>query len=174
MSCDLKSSAPRIFFCLYSVICLTCAAKSADLQLLASSDLSKLRSIGNVALSPDNRFIAYTITIRDRPGRPSGQLWVLDLSTEKSLRLGGDQPANAPLWSPDGKWIAFRGSDGEKRGLVIAHPDSSGTTFLAELKGTNSPLPGTGKDFTWSLTESRLRLYRPLRGILRLRPPAIQ
>ena len=122
----------------------------ARAQLLASGDLSRLRSVGAVALSPDNHSIAYTIVMRDRPGRPYGQLWVMDLSTEKSVRLGGDKPAGGPLWSNDGKWIAFRGADGDKHGLVIAHPDGSDTTFLAALEGTNSPLPGTGKDFTWS------------------------
>src|ERR1700739_33816 len=74
----------------------------------------------------------------------------MNLSTEKSIRLGGDKAASGPLWSGDSKWIAFRGVEGDKHGLVIAHPDGSNTTFLAALAGTNSPLPGTGKDFTWS------------------------
>ena len=33
---------------------------------------------------------------------------------------------------------------------MIAHPDGSDTTFLAALAGTNSPLPGTGKEVAWS------------------------
>jgi len=138
------------------LVCLTCPVLPAAIaapawaQLLASGDLSRLRSVGGVALSPDNRYLAYTITMRDRPGRPYGQLWVMDLSTEKSVRLGGDKPAGGPLWSGDSKWIAFRGADGERHGLLLAHPDGSGTTFVAALVGTNSPLPGSGKDFTWS------------------------
>jgi dipeptidyl aminopeptidase/acylaminoacyl peptidase len=141
-------------FCI--CVCLPCAALLAVIatpacaQLLTSSDLSRVRSIGGVALSPDNHYIAYTITMRDLPGRPYGQLWVMDLSTEKSVRLGGDKPASGPLWSGDSKWIAFRGADGDKHGLLIAHPDGSDTTFLAVLAGTNSPLPETGKDVAWS------------------------
>jgi dipeptidyl aminopeptidase/acylaminoacyl peptidase len=140
----------RISVCLSSVVLLAASAIPVCAQLLASSDLSRLRSIGGVALSPDNHYIAYTITMRDRPGRPYGQLWVMDLSTEKSVRLGGDKPAGGPLWSGDSNWIAFRGFDGDKHGLLVAHPDGSGTTFLAVLAGTNSPLPGTGQDVTWS------------------------
>jgi len=68
-------------------------------QLLTSSDLSRLRSMALQPPLADNRYIAYTITMRDRPGRPYGQLWVMDLSTEKSTRLGGDKPASGPLWS---------------------------------------------------------------------------
>jgi dipeptidyl aminopeptidase/acylaminoacyl peptidase len=143
-----KAMLFRISVCLPCAVLLSAIAMPA--QLLTSSDLSRLRSIGGAALSPDNRYIAYTITMRDRPGRPYGQLWVMDLSTEKSTRLGGDKPASGPLWSGDSKWIAFRGADGDKQGLFIAHPDGSGTSFLTALAGTNSPLPGTGKDFTWS------------------------
>jgi len=138
------------FLCLCCAAFLTAITAPACAQLLTSSDLSRVRSVGAVALSPDNRYIAYTITMRDRPGRPSGQLWVMDLSTEKSIRLGGDKPANGPLWSADSKWIAFRGEDGDKHGLLIAHPDGSDATFLAVLAGTNSPLPGTGKEVAWS------------------------
>ena len=119
-------------------------------QVLTSSDLSRLRSVGSVALSPDGRYIAYTITMHELPGRPYDQLWVMELNTGKSIRLGGDQAAGAPQWSGDSKWIAFHGQEGDKHGLLMAHPDGSGTIFLAPVAGTNSPLPGTGKAFTWS------------------------
>jgi dipeptidyl aminopeptidase/acylaminoacyl peptidase len=119
-------------------------------QMFTSNELSRLRSVESVALSPDGHYIAYTVAMRDRPGRPYGQLWVMDLSTQKSLRLGGDKPAGNPLWSRDSHWIAFNGEDGEKHGLLIAHPDGSNPTFLAPMAGTNSPLPGTGADYTWS------------------------
>jgi dipeptidyl aminopeptidase/acylaminoacyl peptidase len=129
---------------------LSIAEVPAHAQGLKSSDLFHLRSISSVALSPNNHYIAYTITMRDRPGRPYEQLWVMDLGTEKSIPLGGDKPSGAPLWSADSKWIAFDGAAGDKHGLLIAHPDGSGTTFLAALAGTNSPLPGTGKSVAWS------------------------
>ncbi|HXY23872.1 MAG TPA: S9 family peptidase [Candidatus Acidoferrum sp.] len=120
-------------------------------QGLSSSDLSKLRSVGAVALSPDGRRIAYTITMRDEPGRPYGQLWIMDLATQKSTRIGGDKDrGGGPLWSPDGKWLAFSGKQGDKHGLMIAKPDGSDVTALVSPEGTNSPLPGTGNEVTWS------------------------
>ncbi len=145
----------KFVICCISIF-LLCAGLTAFVatptraQGLVSSDLSRLRSIGSVAISPDGHYIAYTITMRDRPGRPYGQLWVMDLNTEKSVRLGGDKPAGGPVWSGDSKWIAFHGSDGDKRGLLIAHPDGSDVAFLAALAGTNSPLPGAGNDVAWS------------------------
>jgi len=145
-----KAMLFRVSVCLSCAALLTAIAIPACAQLLTSSDLSRLRSVGSAAISPDGHYIAYSITMRDRPNRPYGQLWVMDVSTAKSVRLGGEKPASAPLWSNDSKWIAFRGEDGDKHGLLIAHPDGSETTFLTALAGTNSPLPGTGKDFTWS------------------------
>jgi dipeptidyl aminopeptidase/acylaminoacyl peptidase len=146
----MRHRSCAILFCLICFFCTVPFATRAHAQGLSSSDLSRLRSVGSAMISPDGRYIAYTITTRDQPGRPTGQLWVMDLGTQKSVRLGGDKPASSPLWSADSKWIAFHGSDGDKRSLLIARPDGSGASWLAPLAATNSPLPDTGKDVTWS------------------------
>ncbi len=126
-------------------------AAAANPQGLVSSDLSRLRSVGGVAASPDGKRVAYTVVMRDRPGRPYGQLWILDLSTQKSVRVGGDKDGGGSgVWSPDGKWIAFSGHQGDKSGLFVVRPDGSEVTFLADVHGTNSPLPGTGNEISWS------------------------
>jgi len=126
-------------------------AVGANPQGLASSDLSRLRSVGGVAASPDGKRLAYTVVMRDRPGRPYGQLWIMDLSTQKSVRVGGDKDGGGSgVWSPDSKWIAFSGHQGDKGGLFVLRPDGSEVTFLAEAHGTNSPLPGMGNEISWS------------------------
>jgi len=136
------------FFCFLGL--LTCGAFS-NAQGLRSSDLSRLRSVGAVELSPDAQRIAYTIIMRDRPGRPYSQLWIMELATQKSLRIGGEKDATgSPRWSPDGKWLALHGSIGDKGGIFVARADGSDITFLASQSGTNSPLPGEGHDMTWS------------------------
>jgi dipeptidyl aminopeptidase/acylaminoacyl peptidase len=141
----------RTNFCFVFLIVLLIGAQASDAQGLSSGDLSRLRSVGSVELSPDGHRIAYSVTMRDRPGRPWGQLWIMDVDTKKSVRVGGEKDSGGgPLWSPDGKWIAFDGHQGEKGGLFVARPDGSEVTFLASLEGTNSPLPGAGQDFTWS------------------------
>src|SRR5713226_7773578 len=141
----------RVSFCFSCAIVLLTSAPFGGAQGLSSSDLSRLRSVGSVELSPDGRRIAYTVTMRDRPGRPYSQLCIMDVATQKSVRVGGEKDfGGGPLWSPDGKWFAFQGHQGEKGGLFAARPDGSDVTFLASPEGTNSPLPGTGKEFTWS------------------------
>jgi hypothetical protein len=44
-------------------------AAAANPQGLVSSDLSRLRSVGGVTTSPDGKRVAYTVVMRDRPGR---------------------------------------------------------------------------------------------------------
>lgn len=139
--------------------------RGAGAQRLVSSDLSRLRSVGDVALSPDGQRVAYTVTMRDPPGRPYGQLWVMELASQKSVRLGGEKDSgSSPLWSPDGKWLAFHGHQVEKSGLFVARPDGAEITFLTATDGTNSPLPGTGNETTWSPDSKRLHLSPRLRG----------
>jgi dipeptidyl aminopeptidase/acylaminoacyl peptidase len=122
-----------------------------------SSDLLKLRSVGVVQFSPDGARIAYTVTRNDLGLKPTGQLWVMTLAGRKSICLSSaNEPSGEPEWSPDGKWIAFSGAAGDKRGLVIARPDGSERRYLAPLEGTNAPLPNTGKRIAWSPDGKRI------------------
>ena len=126
-------------------------AQANETGRFQSSDLYKLRSVSTVALSPDETRVAYMVVNRDRSGRPYSQVWVMELATGKAGRLGGEkESASNPVWSRDGQWLAFQGSDGNSSGLIVAHPDGSARTFLAPMKGTNSPLPGQGENVTWS------------------------
>jgi dipeptidyl aminopeptidase/acylaminoacyl peptidase len=144
----MRHSLTGVLVCVFS--CLAGVTASAQTQPLVSRDLSRFRSVGAAVISPDGKAIAYSITMRDRPGRPYGTLWVMDVASGKSVRLGGDKPAGGPSWSNDGKWIAYHGAVGDQHGLVIARPDGSDATFLAAMSDTNSPLPGTGNDIAWS------------------------
>src|ERR1700747_1399392 len=97
---------------------------------LVSSDLSRLRSVGGGPASPDGKCVASPAVMRDRPGRPSDQLWIMDLSTQKSVRVGGEKDSGGSgVWSPDGKWIAFSGHQGGKGGVLVVARDGSGVMF---------------------------------------------
>ena len=120
-------------------------------QGLATEDLVKLRSVGAVELSPDGHHLAYTVTMFDEPGRPYAQLWIMDLATQKSIRVGGEKDrGSGPVWSLDGKVLAFVGKQGERHGLMIAKTDGSDVTELVSPEGSNSPLPGMGNQISWS------------------------
>jgi len=37
--------------------------------------------------------------MRDEPGRPYGQLWMMELTTQKSIRFGGDKDKAAAVYA---------------------------------------------------------------------------
>jgi Tol biopolymer transport system component len=116
---------------------------------LQTSDLPKFRSVAGVDASPDGRKVAYGVEMRDRPGRPYSQLWIMDVVAQQAQRVGGEEDrGGSPLWSPDGKWLAYMGGHGEQAGLWVVRPDGSGATFLAPVTGTNTALPGQGAAVT--------------------------
>lgn len=118
-------------------------------QGLQSQDLYKLQSVADVQASPDGQHIVYSVQSSDRPGRPYSRLWILDVASRQTRRIGSDS-ASSPVWSPDGSLIAFTGREDDESGLMIVKPDGTGETLLAPIKGTNHPLPSSGDRISWS------------------------
>ena len=123
------------------------AFAAASAAPFVPADLARLRSVAEVRFSPDGKRIAYTVESNDGPGRPYSQLWILTLSDGRSARLSQGQDASSdPVWSPDGRQIAFAG----KSGLMVARADGSVARTVAPLQGTNTPLPSRGANIAWS------------------------
>jgi Tol biopolymer transport system component len=145
------STAAASVLALFAAAILPREGAAQTVSAFQPADYQRMRSVAQAEFSPDAKLVAYTVVRYDRPGRPWPQLWVLDVASGKSTRIGGENDvAESPVWSPDGRWIAYDGAAEGKRGLAVVHPDGSGATFLTEAHGTNSPLPGTGAEATWS------------------------
>jgi len=144
----------------FAVAFVTAPSPLAGQQRVAgitSADLYKLRSLGDVQLSPGGKRVAYAVTRRDGAGRPSSEAWIRDLATGQEARLGTDATrASAPRWSPDGQWVAFFGRVGDSSGVAVAHADGSGIRFIAPVSGTNHVLPSMGERVAWSPDGKRL------------------
>lgn len=149
-----------------AIISLALAAAAAGQSgRLVPADLYRLRSVGDVQLSPDGARIAYTISGNDRPGKSYSQLWVMTLADGKSIRIGDEKgTSSGPEWSRNGEWLAFQGTTGGKNGLAIARPDGTGARWLSEMTGTNSPLPTTGKKIAWSPDGRRIAFISSVPG----------
>jgi Tol biopolymer transport system component len=128
-----------------------------EARRLESGDFLKLRSAVAVALSPDGTRIAYAVENHDGPGRPYAQLWVITAADGHAVRVGSEQDRGSdPVWSPDGRAIAFQATLAGKQGLAVAEADGSGVRFLAEVVGTNSPLTFEGQALAWSPDSRRI------------------
>src|SRR5438477_4097957 len=128
----LPSKAIRLMQDIATALTLLTLAPPGGAQGLVSGDLSRLRSVSSAELSPDGHRIAYSVTMRDRPGRPYGQLWIMDLASQKSIRVGSEKDSGGgPLWSPDGKLLVFAGDQAGKGGLFVARADGPGAYHVA-------------------------------------------
>lgn len=137
------------FFCF--TLYIPFQAADAQVMTIKSSDLYKMRSVRDAEISPDGSAIAYTVALNPTAGRTKNQLWLVETNNGKSLRLTAENDSGStPVWSPDGKWIAFNGEVNKKEGLYIVKPDGSNLRFLAETKSTNSPLTYEGQSIEWS------------------------
>ncbi|NBO56034.1 MAG: S9 family peptidase, partial [Actinobacteria bacterium] len=75
------------------------------------TDLTKIRSIGSIAVSPNGKQVVYVVTAIEPKGDEFNyinQLWLSDLEgNAQPIQLTSKENAGQPTFSPDGKQIAF-------------------------------------------------------------------
>jgi Tol biopolymer transport system component len=128
-------------------------AAESDLVWL-SRDGRELGKVGqpatyyNLALSPDETRLA--VGMQD-PRSRSDDIWVFDLKRNVPTRLTFD-PANDiwPVWSPDGKWIAFASNRGGQYAVYRKLASGAGEDeLLYEDKEANVGPTGWSPDGRW-------------------------
>ena len=121
---------------------------SSGLQV---ADLYRLRSVGDVQISPDGTRIAYTVAYHDRPGAAYARVWTADIATQRTEPLGnGGESSIGPRWSPDGSRLAYFGAAAEGTGLLVRDMKTGKVTYVAPVSGTNHPLPSAGERLSWA------------------------
>jgi Tol biopolymer transport system component len=97
---------------------------------------------GDMDLSPDGKWIAVT---KQEPGASTAAVWVFDWQKVKSFRLTADQSDNLnPVWSPDGKQIAFTSYRKGNADIYVKNAQNVGD----EIPLIQSPINESVKD--WS------------------------
>lgn len=147
----MRSAASIRLLALAALLWLPTLLTAQDARGVRAADLSALRGLRDVQISPGGAVVAYAIVRHDRPGRSYSEVWLRDIARDSATRLAArGNSASNPRWSPDGEWIAFIGRVGDSSGVVVARADGSEPRLLATVKGTNAVLPSTGERLAWS------------------------
>jgi len=121
-------------------VCAQEAAKHA----ITFEDLIKLQRVAEPAISPDGKWVAYTVTVPDmEANRNASNIWLVATSGGEAIQLTQSGKDSSPVWSPDGKMIAF-----------ISSRSGDGQVYLLSMEG-GEPHPltklSTGADLAiWS------------------------
>jgi dipeptidyl aminopeptidase/acylaminoacyl peptidase len=82
---------------------------------------------------------------------------VLDVATGESTPFGrAGEGVSGARWSPQGDRIAYFGREGDRFGVIVARADGGAPRFIADVVGTNHPLPSSGERLTWSPDGTRV------------------
>ena len=116
---------------------------SAQKRAITIDDYLALKSVGNPQLSPDGKWVAYTVTEQSlKDNRGIARIWLADVASGAVRQLtAGPGSDRQPRWSPDGRTLAFvstRENGAQLWVLPIAGGEARRVTSLAD--GVFDPL----------------------------------
>ncbi|MEO8139245.1 MAG: S9 family peptidase [Gemmatimonadota bacterium] len=118
-------------------------------------DLQRLKEVSDARISPDGRWVAYTVGEVDMKGdQHVTDLWMTSWDGKTTVRLTSTpkESESSPQWSPDGRWLAFLSSRGDEH-------ESDQLWLLSRQGGEASKVtevPAGISDYVWSPDGTRL------------------
>jgi len=100
-------------------------------------DLLNLKSIGGAAISPDGKYVAYSVTQADFDQDASvSQIWVAETASGRWWQLTrGKKSSGQARWSPDSTWLGFTSSrEGDKNQIFVIRPDGGEGLQLTKVE----------------------------------------
>src|SRR4051794_4191618 len=71
-------------------------------------DLYRVKSVGDLALSPDGRTLAFTVTTSDLPrAKRTSKIWLMSVDGQNAHATTEGSGDSTPRFSPDGRQLAF-------------------------------------------------------------------
>jgi len=129
--------------------------KASKGRSITAQDLFKLRILTSIALSPDEKRIAYTLERMDKKeNKYYANLFVYDtVSRQQQQFTHGPYQDSQPVWSPDGKQLTFLSTRDKKLGIYVIPSSGGAEKRVIELEAAVQNLQWTpdGKQLVFCL-----------------------
>src|SRR5438477_7098189 len=80
----------------------------AEKRAFTLEDLYRTKGISDLALSPDGKTLAFTVTTSDLPhAKRTTRVWLMDADGQNARQLTQGSSDSSPRFSTDGKTVAF-------------------------------------------------------------------
>jgi dipeptidyl aminopeptidase/acylaminoacyl peptidase len=90
-------------------------------------DMIKMHRVGEAQVSPDGKAVAYTLTTPDMDAnRNVSNVWMVPVSGGEAVQLTQSGHDSSPVWSPDGKTLAFLSSRSGDSQVYLLPMDGGG------------------------------------------------
>jgi dipeptidyl aminopeptidase/acylaminoacyl peptidase len=115
---------------------------NAQHHLPSIDDLLNVKLIFGAQISPDGKWVAYTVNETDwKQDAFLTHIWLANIATGKTFQLTrGEKSCGNPQWAPDSSWLAFTSNRvGDKNQIFIISPDGGESVQLTKNEnGVNS------------------------------------
>jgi dipeptidyl aminopeptidase/acylaminoacyl peptidase len=94
-------------------------------------DVMSIKGVGDIAISPDGKRIAYVVTERNTADNVNNSdVWIVSTTGGDARRVtSGPRADRAPQWSTDGSWLAFISDRTDRRAQVFGIDPSGGEAW---------------------------------------------
>lgn len=108
-------------------------------RLIKPEDLYRMKSISNPKLSPDGKWVLYSLSKADSSkDRYESKLYMLSTDGSETIQLTDERSAGSPSWSPDNKYISFLSKskvESEPSQLFLMNRKGGEPMQLTHIKG---------------------------------------
>lgn len=140
------------------MIALGTIAVPAQRRVPTIDDLLTIKSVGATQISPDGKWVAYTVGYGDfKQDAFINQIWLAPADSGKPFQLTrGEKSSTSPRWSPDGQWLAFLSNRLEDKNQIFVISPLGGEAqqlTKSETAISNFSWSEDGKTLAYTATE---------------------
>src|SRR6266481_33354 len=113
---------------------LAISAQEATKHAITFDDMIKLHRIAEPQVSPDGKWVAYTVAAPDmEANRNASNIWMVSTSGGSAMQLTQSGHDLSPVWSPDGKTLAFLSSRGGESQVYLLSMEGGEAHALTKI-----------------------------------------